>query len=114
MAIQSNPELLLASLLRLARRGRTTAEAITYVEGLQNASRTGWQAGDYYTTTISQEGSSSSWIREISDAVFDNLCEVALQTLEAEVAAADAGLEGTLPGSHISHADFSRAPSILG
>jgi hypothetical protein len=47
--------------------------------------------------------------------VLQQLCEVALQRLEAEKAAADAGLTGVPggPGS-VRYADFSRAPCTLG
>lgn len=114
--LQANPDLLLASLLRVARRegGSDLARAIAWLEGVQNAARTGWRANDLHAASISAEGSTTSWIRELSDSVLDNLCEAAIQRLEAEQTAAAAGLSGTLPPGHIHHADFSGAPSILG
>jgi hypothetical protein len=114
--LQANPDLLLSSLLRVARRqgGTDAAASITWLEGIQNAARTGWQANDFYASSIGQEGSSTSWIREMSDAVLDNLCEAAIQKLEAEQAATDAGLTGTAPPGNLHYADFSGAPSTLG
>jgi hypothetical protein len=102
-AYTGNPALLISALLRFAA---TKGYAATWLADLQNtalAATTG--NGDEYATSLTTEGGGSTWMRDIPPATMAQLCESALQHLEAAAAGTSSGLRG---------ADFSQSPSVLG
>lgn len=67
-----------------------------------------------FAIQYSEEGGMGQFIRELPPNIIAELCESALQTLEAEVAAAACGLTGTGPGGSVRGFDFSQRPCTLG
>lgn len=108
-AFLSNPDLLVAALLREARDQPSPRG---WVRQLQKCYFTDWSAGDAFAQNITSEGGSTSWLREIPANQGAQLCEIALQRIEAEAAAEEAD-EG-VPVGNSRGFDFGSAPSILG
>lgn len=108
-AFISDPKLLLAALIREAR---DQAGPVGWLRELQKAYFANWKGGDEFSATITSEGGSTSWLREIPANQGAQLCELALQQLESEAAAEDADEE--IPEGNVRGFDFSSAPSILG
>lgn len=118
-ALESNPGLLLAGFLRLARR---QADPKAWLEAIQSAAFTGNGTNvnevldrmqDQFASGVGSEGANTQWLREMSCLLIAQLCEAALQTIEAEEAAEEQGVGAGGPGS-VRHADFSGYQSVLG
>lgn len=117
--LEHNPDLLLSAFLRLARKQDDPAE---WIESLQSAALTGNSSDvavildkmqDQFAGNVSTEGGSTAWLRELSCILIAQLCEAALQRLEAEEAAEEAGT-GAAPLGSVRYPDFSKYPCILG
>lgn len=118
-ALDTNPELIFSAFLRLARK---QADPTAWLEALQAAALTNSSSTvsvvlekmqDSYAGSVSHAATATTWLRELSCIVIAQLCEAALQKLEAEDAAEEAG---TLTVEHgaVRYPDFSKHPSILG
>lgn len=109
-ALQANSQLLIASLVRYANSRGDSVAAKACLIGVQNTARTAWLQGDEYASAISADGSNTTWLREIPANILDQLCESALQIIEAQLAA------GTteLPNGAVRYGSFEHAFSILG
>lgn len=119
-AIRSNPALLLSAFLRIARR---QAEPIPWVEALQQAALIGDSPAigsivkvmqGAFASQLGESGTSSMFIRELPPHQLAELCEAALQQLEAEAAAEEAGEDGAGSASKVRGFDFSDSPCNLG
>jgi hypothetical protein len=118
-AIAPNPQLLVSAFLRLVR---DQADPQAWAKALLFAALTGnpdsvaetlEKLQDHHAAEVRSDGGSTAWIRGMSCLEIAQLCEAALQTLEAEEAADDDGLSPAAPGS-VRHADFSGHPCTLG
>jgi hypothetical protein len=119
MAHVADPNLLFSAFLRIARK---QDEPIDWLEELQQAALIGTDTAvaavigkmqDPFAGSLSQEGSSSAFIREMSCSTIASMCEAALQVLEAEAAAEDAGMTGSHASSS-RYSDFSGHECVLG
>lgn len=118
-ALINNPQLLLAAFVRMTRGLYTTAaEQIAWLAALQQQALIGSATGvadvlanlqDYSATGVANEGASTQWLREYSAGTIAQLCEAALQLIEAD---------GDTPGSGASdntqHSSFGAFPTRLG
>jgi hypothetical protein len=119
MALQADPNLLFSAFLRIARK---QAEPIDWLEELQQAALIGTSTAvanviakmqDPFAGSLSQEGNSAAFLREMSCATIASMCEAALQVLEAEAEAEDAGVTGS-NASDSRYSDFSGQECVLG
>ncbi len=67
-------------------------------------------SGDEYATQVSDQGSNTSWMREIAAHVLDQLCESAIQRLELTEETGGS----KPPVGNLSYADFSGGPCTMG
>jgi hypothetical protein len=114
-AFQSDPSLLTASFVRYSRtQGAALADHIAWLTTTQQAALAAVFGGDLHVANLANEGSSTAWLREIPANQLAQLCEVAMQQLEAEAASIAAGLTGAPPVGNLHFADFSGRPCTLG
>lgn len=108
MAATPNYDLLLSGVLRDARR---QSDPVAYIDALHSAAFTAYKSGAEFVDQLTSEAGSSHSIQGVSIETLLQLYEAALQTLEAEAAAA----AGTAYGSgEVRYGDFSRQPCTLG
>ena len=110
-AITANPDLLISALLREARKQPDPA---AWLGDIQSDALTATLGGDLMQTSLGKGSAASAWIREIPANILAQLCESAIQRLEAEAAAVAAGITGDLPPGNVRFADFSSQPCTLG
>jgi hypothetical protein len=120
-ALDSNPELLLAAFLRMVRRLFTSStDQIAWLGALQQQALIGSDTGvaavltnlqDYTSTGVSADNSSTQWLRELTAVVIAQICEAALQRIEADVAA---GGVGKAPSGNVRGVDFGSGPCVMG
>ena len=64
---------------------------------------------DWGASGVSNEGSSTQWLRSIDNATIASLCEAAIQVIEA-----DGDTPGSSPSSYVSHGNFGNREVRLG
>ena len=109
-ALTPNPDLLIKGFVRDAK---DEDNPIAWTRAIQKAAMTAWRAGDEYASTVSSEGSATSWLRDVPAGVLASMCEAVLLQLEAEADAEEAGLDG-IAQNGIRYADASREPALMG
>jgi hypothetical protein len=120
-ALDTNPDLLLAAFLRMVRRLFTSpAEQIVWLAALQQQALIGSDTGvaavltnlqDYTSSSVSADNSSTQWLRELTAISIAQICEAALQRIEADI---EAGGVGKAPSGDVRGVDFGSGPCVMG
>ena len=97
-----------------------SADQIKWLASLQQQALIGSDTGianvltnlqDYTSASVSAESSSTQWLRAMSALDVAQMCEAAIQTIEADVAAGGTGLA---PGQNVRSVDFGSGPCVMG